>query len=259
MKQLITLLMFFPLFLPLSAFANNSFLVAPGIVEFDLKKPITQSFIVTNDGDETIRLKITPTYFKIDDRTFSMGKHLSEDTSQIEDLTNSMRVSPKRLSLKPGQRRDIRVSIRPGKDLGDGDYRSHLLVQMLEVARTITNGVAEGGEGMGMNINVKMETAIAIYGSKGQGKPSLEFFCQKNPTNDKFAIQIVNPTVWRFDGQITLTENGKTIFDNRLVSLRGSTKDRLFEHTYNPSADYQVSYNGFKTPDDKTAAACQAL
>lgn len=254
MKQFIILLLFFPFF----TLAKNSFLVAPGIVEFDLKKPITQSFIITNDGDDTIRLKITPTYFEIDDHTFSLGKHLNEETKKIEDLTGFMRVSPKRLSLKPGQRRDIRVSIRPGKNLSDGDYRSHLLVQMLEVARVISSGVADGSS-MGMNISVKMETAIAIYGSKGQGKPSLEFFCRQKPDDNKFELQIVNPSDWRFDGQVTLTENNQAVFDHRLVSLRGSKKNREFEHVYNPAANYQVSYNGFKTPDEKATATCQAL
>ncbi|MFT4929689.1 MAG: hypothetical protein ACI8WB_005824 [Phenylobacterium sp.] len=251
--------LFICVFIPFFSLAKNSFLVAPGIVEFDLKKPATRSFIITNDGDEAIRLNIKPIYFDIADRTMAMGEHLTKTTKDIENITGAIRISPRRLSLKPGQRRDIRVSIRPKKNLPDGDYRSHLLVQMLQVAHVLSSPMPQNSGGVGMDINVKMETAVAIYGSKGQGSPTLNFFCQQNPANGKLMVKIVNPTIWRFDGPISITANNTPIFNQRLVRLRDSSKTQAFKTDYLSTTDYQIGYNTLKNPDAKFSGSCQHI
>lgn len=191
-------------------FARNSFLVAPGRVDFDLARPVTQSFIITNNGDNKIRLSIEPVYFAIDSKSLAAGEPLDKAHADKDDLRQYIRVSPRTLSLRPGQRRDIRISVRTPADLAEGDYRAHLLVRMLETAitQTLAN---ESDNGIGMKINIKMETAVAIYGHKGQRDPQLNVQCTRDESGH-MALTITNPGIWRFEGwfDIFAAENADT-------------------------------------------------
>ena len=179
-------------------FAKNSFLVAPGRVDFDLSRPVTQSFIITNNGDGRIRLSIEPVYFAIDSRSLAAGEPLDKVHPEKDDLRPYIRVSPRALSLKPGQRRDIRISIRPPADLAQGDYRAHLLVRMLETA--VTQEMQTGPEGsIGMKIDIKMETAVAVYGHVGERQAQFDVACSRNDDGEML-FDITNPSRWRFEG-----------------------------------------------------------
>lgn len=251
------LLLIFTCFIP-NTWSKNSFLVAPGRVDFDLKRPTTQSFIITNNGDGPIRLTIEPIYLEIDSKSMSAGEHLKPETAKLEDLTNSIRVSPRRLSLSPGQRRDIRISLRPSAELTEGDYRTHLLVKMMEVARTIDSGSEDEGS-LGMKLNIKMETAVAIYGHKGDRKPSLNASCDIN--NNNLNVTVVNPSVWRFDGFIQVFKsNGPTdtpLYENRLISLRESKKQHLTDFTPTDKGPFLIRFLDFKEREEINSINCR--
>lgn len=202
--------------------AGTSYLVAPGKVDFDLSHPTTQSFIINNNGDSTIRLRIKPIYFPIDSKSVGLGTHLNPETRAIEDLTQYIRVSPKALILRPGQRRDIRVAIRAPIDAQPGDYRSHLLVAMVETDKVKKK--EKESEKMSMQLNIKFETAVAILGRKGTRIPSLVINCVRHPDYKELILEINNPTVWRFEGTLAMSsEKQKTpLFKRRIISLRES-------------------------------------
>ncbi len=185
-----------------SVFAKNSFLIAPGRIDFDLSKPNTQSFILTNNGDGTIRLKIEPTYFAIDDKALSAGIPLTPDAKVNDDLRPYMRISPRVLSLKPGQRRDIRLSVRPKPGMPDGDYRAHLLVKMMEVAQTFTTQQeSKDNDALGMKVDIKLQTAAAVYGHHGNRQAELSMKCSKSEKGE-LIIDVTNPSIWRFEGAL---------------------------------------------------------
>ncbi len=244
-----------------ASFAKNSFLVAPGIVNFDLKKPETQSFIITNNGDEKIRLTIEPVYYAPDAKSLNLGKHLNADTAGIESLIGTLRVSPRRLSLNPGQRRDIRVSIRPKPGLSDGDYRSHLAIKMLETAYSIKAGDADNG-GVGMNINVKLQTGVALYGSIGErAKADLVFSCTKHPKTNNLTLTVKNDSKWRFAGIVTImgTDPSKeAIYNERTVVLRDTIRDVKIKAPYN-NEPLTISYSRLETPDLIKQASCGVI
>lgn len=206
--------------------AKNSFLVAPGRVSFDLNKPSTESFIITNNGDDKIRLSIKPIYFEIHDKALNLGNHLDESTAGIEDLTPFLRVSPRTLSLAPGQKRNIRISLRPPKDLGDGDYRTHLLVSMLETSQVIKTEKSDNPDALGMELSIKMETGVAVFGKKGTPAPVLEVGCEKDAEQGTVTLAVTNRTAWRFDGSVKLFAADQTaakpVVDEYIVSYRGS-------------------------------------
>ena len=221
------------------AISKNSFLVAPGRVMFDLSRPKTQSFIITNNGDEAIRLNIKVVYFPVDSSSLGVGQPLNEETAATEDLKPYLRVSPPRLSLKPGQRRDIRISIRPPGGLTDGTYRAHSLVSMMEVAQTITDVAAsdESGE-VGMHLSLKMETAVAIYGQKGKGNPDLQIKCVTDAETGNLSYEVLNPSPWRFDGWVRAhnsADDTKVRHEDRLTIMRESKRSIISKSK--PSTD----------------------
>ncbi|OUS04023.1 hypothetical protein A9Q81_06295 [Gammaproteobacteria bacterium 42_54_T18] len=241
------------------SFAKNSFLVAPGRVDFDISKPTTQSFIITNNGDGNIRLSIKPIYIPIDSKSLAAGSHIKPETAKNEDITQFVRVAPRTLSLKPGQRRDIRISIRPPSSLSEGDYRTHLLVSMLETAQVIKGGES-GADSLGMQLNIKMETAVAIYGRKGERNPELTVSCTRDQVTEKLVLNIVNSSLWRFDGFIRAYNPNnpeKSIYENRLVSLRESKKSQNTNIIPSSNEDFLVRWSNFETNTEVGSSTCK--
>lgn len=208
---------------PALSHAKNGFLVAPGRVQIDVEELKTHTFIITNTGDERIRLSIEPIYLPIDDPTMKAGKHLRPGVANEENIVDNVRVSPRRLSLKPGQRRDIRVQLTPLSDPKPGDYRAHLLVKMDEVAYT-SSQTAEGQNSMNMELNVKMETAVALYGRKDEPEVDLSMDCQLSPSGVT-EIAVINPTNWRFEGLLSSSATQAL----PLVMLRESERTVAFK------------------------------
>ncbi|MBL4865314.1 MAG: hypothetical protein JKY67_02935 [Pseudomonadales bacterium] len=208
--------------------ARNSFLVAPGRVDFDLTRPKTESFIITNNGDGKIRLSIKPTYFAIDSKALALGTSLRPETAEIENLTGFIRVSPRTLSLQPGQKRNIRISLRPPKGLLEGDYRTHLLVSMLEAAQVVKTS-NDNPDMLGMELSIKMETGVAIFGHKGERSPILDVACTTDPETNALAFIINNTSIWRFDGMIEVfPSTGSTetpLLTEHIVSYRESRNE----------------------------------
>ena len=209
-----------------TAIARNSFLVAPGRVNIDLSRPMTQSFIITNNGDEKIRLSIDPVYFAVDSKSLAAGEPIGKHAAGYDDLHEFVRVSPRALSLRPGQRRDIRISIRSPGDLDQGDYRAHLLVRMVETAMTVSSGDLTDPNTMGMQLNVKMETGVALYGHMGERNPQIDFQCRHDESGNVL-IQATNTSPWLFDGWVRLFPKGAVegqapLHEYRLRSIRES-------------------------------------
>ncbi|MBC5851365.1 hypothetical protein [Vibrio metschnikovii] len=175
-----------------AASASTSFLVAPGRLEFDIDKPLTKTFIVTNTGSEQIRLEIDPQYLEIGEEGLRAGEHIKDGVADIENIESHIRVAPKVLNLKPGQRRDVKVRI-VSKQEDAGDYRSHIIVKMKENAAQASVGTET--EGVNMNLDIKFETAIAVYGRKGDIVTDYAMNCGKG------AIEIKNNSPYKLDGE----------------------------------------------------------
>lgn len=201
-----------------SAAGKNGFLVAPGRLQINVEEVKTSTFIITNTGDERIRLSIEPVYIEIDDPTMQAGDHLSPEVAAEENIVDKVRVSPPRLSLKPGERRDIRVQIRPLSNAEPGDYRAHLLVKMKETAYT-TEKNDESRKDMSMKLDVKMETAVAIYGRKGDPVVDVNATCNRLE-NHEVKVAINNNSAWRFEGRLAFGDRDQ----QPIVLLRESVR-----------------------------------
>lgn len=205
------------------AFAENKFLVAPGRIEADLNAPTTRTVIVSNVGSDTIRLELFPEFVRIGDEKGEIKAGIShlKDQAGTESLEDFVTVSPKVLTLKPGQRRDVKVNIngkrsRTNKNAKpltkDGDYRTHLIVRMKETA--LTQQVQDpNNTGLSMNLDIKFETAIAIYGRIGSPD-----YKDVNLTCDNGSVTLENNTNYKINGKLRAGES-----ESPFVVMRNST------------------------------------
>ena len=240
--------------------AKNSFLVAPGRVDFDLSRPNTQSFIITNSGDDKIRLSIEPVYFEIDSRSLAAGEPLDKINPGKDDLRPYIRVSPRTLSLNPGQRRDIRISVRASQDMDAGDYRAHLLVRMLETAR-IEDVVSDDPAAIGMKLAIKLETAVAIYGYLGERQAELAVNCLRGERGD-LLLDINNPTRWRFEGWFSVnsgqaSEVAEPLARKHVNSLRESRRQVRMEWSPKSGEELGIIWRDAKTDVEKGRTQCK--
>lgn len=210
------------LLLPTMLFAKNTFLVAPTSAELDLTKPNTISFVVTNNGEGRVRIAVSPIYFPVDSKFMPPAKPLNPDTTQKDDLSSYIIISPKVVSLEPGKQRTVRVSVRPpATGFTDGEYRAHVLFAMLDIAESVTT---KGGDGLSMKINFKSETAVVIYGTVGKGLADLNTTCELLK-NGKTKVNIVNSGKWRFDGWLSILEGDKKVTEDKVFMTRESIKN----------------------------------
>lgn len=252
------------LLMPALLFAKNTFLVAPTSAEIDLTRPNTISFVVTNNGDGQVRVAISPIYFPVDSKFMPTAKPLDPKTTTKDDLSSYMIISPKAVSLKPGDQRTVRVSIRPpATGFVDGEYRAHVLFAMLDIAESVkTKG---GKDGLSMKINFKSETAVVVYGSVGKGLADINTTCELLK-NGKTKVNITNAGKWRFDGWLRILDGDKKLTEDKIFMTRESIRNTVLnwapkdtntpvQITWKPLDEKKKSFNtlcAFKTEKAKT-------
>ena len=237
------------------AVAGNSFLVAPGRIDLDISRPVTQSFIITNNGDGPIRIVIKPVYYEIDARALAAGHPINPDVDVQDDLTGFMRLSPRALNLKPGQRRDVRVSIRPPANMPDGDYRAHLLVKMLTPIGNIESKLdAEGApDGIQMQIKINLETAAAIYGHRGKRDPNQVSFSCTRAEDGQLLLDARNPSKWRVEGVVQGYPHKEPKEGEKVAAVPTMEGEPLFETNFNVYRESHRTLRTRWTPPDSGA------
>ncbi len=154
------------IFITTLLFLNNSLVpaktlysVAPGVLHFDLSKnKNVNSFIVRNVSEGRVRLKFDVIYYPVNSKTLNSGTPLRSENPYIDDLTQSLIISPKTVSLKPDQKRKIRIALRKNRKFKPGDYRAHILVKPVDVKQNILK--EKDNSGLKIELNIIIQTAI---------------------------------------------------------------------------------------------------
>ena len=184
----------------LKAFAGPAFAVAPDRMHIQLNQTKTYAFIIKNTGDQLIHVRITQNFLTAESKALDAGKRLNTLAEEKQtSLVPYTIISPRVLSLEPTQQRDVRISIRPPKNLKPGTYREHISVKMLEVARQYSTSKKSNGKNVGINLNLLLQIAPVIYGDTGtnQAKVSLSCGLAKDGT---LTLNAINKTPWHFSG-----------------------------------------------------------
>ncbi len=98
---------------------------------------------------------------------------------------------------------------------------------MLENALTLVSSNSAKDNTMGMKLNIKLETGVALYGHMGVRDPSIEFVCEAD-NNDNLIVKAINASPWLFTGQVSMYRKGQInntgkLFEYQLRSIRNST------------------------------------
>lgn len=84
-------------------------------------------------------------------------RELMEGETEPYSITDFVRISPRRVVLRPNEVQKVRILIRRPGDLPDGEYRSHLKVTLTE-----DNLDAIADENRSQNISIKIKPRLAF-------------------------------------------------------------------------------------------------
>lgn len=145
-----------------------SFQVSPTRFEFKLDKRFTDSFTVTNNSEKQLRIRVFTGFLDVDDKN-----RLVPVKQHPLDLSKYVVLNPRKFSLRPGQKRVVRFSVRrPPATFGPGEYR--VVVFFAELPgfsgqTPATKTPAKGGVGS-LRIELLTRLGITLYGMKGKPK-----------------------------------------------------------------------------------------
>jgi len=145
-----------------------SFQVSPTRFEFKLNKRFTNSFTVTNNSEKKLRIRVFTSFLDVDDS----NKLVPVKNHQL-DLSKYVVLNPRKFTLRPGQKRVVRFSVRrPPATLKPGEHR--VVVFFAELpgfsGRPPPKQSAAPGTLGGMRIELLTRLGITMYGMKGEPK-----------------------------------------------------------------------------------------
>ncbi|OUR90581.1 hypothetical protein A9Q81_19040 [Gammaproteobacteria bacterium 42_54_T18] len=116
----------------------------------------------------------------------AQGGYIDLETHTDADhiASDMLRHSPRKVTIGPGKYQRIKLRLRLPADLPDGEYRSHLLMKVVDTGVT-TDGVVSEGKGAKLMLIPRLSFSIPIMVRKGQnnsttGIASLELNTQED-------------------------------------------------------------------------------
>lgn len=213
-KIIITL---FLIFFSSNALANQ-ILINPSRIVFE-GKDRSGRVIISNPSDETARYKVT----LVDKRMTIDGKIENVETLQENEKSanNLIRFSPKRFTLAPNQSRTIRIKVKNSNELPDGEYRSHLRVELLPESKLPENNT----ENVQIQIKVNYGVAIPLIVRKGDLNYSVAVddlkLNQTNCKSPKLNIKLSREGTKSSHGDITIFHIDKDNNSKLIKHLKG--------------------------------------
>lgn len=148
-----------------------SFQISPSRFEFSLERRFTDFFIVTNNSDRALRLRVYPMFMHRD----GTGK-LVELQGHPYDMSPWLVLNPRLVRLQPGDRRIVRFSVRPPAELDEGEYRTVVLFEELPGAPTRSQpSPQESQQGLQLRLQLLTRLGVSIYGLKGERRNNVAF------------------------------------------------------------------------------------
>ena len=144
------------LLLPSAGIAQGDLLIAPTRLVLDGRRGA--EVILSNTGNEPETYRVNLELRRMDENG-DLEPVAEADANATEKAALAMiRYAPRRVTLPPSQPQSIRISVRPGDDLPDGEYRVHMAFAALPKVRPVA-ATAPAADQSGISINL-----IPIYG-----------------------------------------------------------------------------------------------
>ncbi|MGL5124967.1 MAG: fimbrial biogenesis chaperone [Fusobacteriaceae bacterium] len=208
MKRVLSGFMFF-VALSFTAFGFFRTSVAPGVFDVSLDRPVTEEIIVVNNSNEPIRLKVYT------------GK--DTDTESEDYLGEWVRVFPRTLSIDGQSERRVKFSVRPPKDIQNGEYKGLIFIEELPE-------VVEGKS----SLTLAGRHGLTVYGTKGKVDyngltvSDIKFENENNSKVD-IVVTIANKSKYSIKPEVLinyLDKKGKIISESKIKGSR-VLKDRI--------------------------------
>ncbi|TQV74410.1 fimbrial biogenesis chaperone [Denitrobaculum tricleocarpae] len=144
------------LVLPGAAMAAGGLVISPQLVELDSRQR-SKVLTLANRGEETQTYRISVINYRMDPD----GSLYPADTPSAGEgfATGLFRYAPRQITLEPGRPQTVRILYRRPANLGEGEYRSHLLFQQVPKARPAT---ASRNNAAGLSIAIEPIFGITV-------------------------------------------------------------------------------------------------
>lgn len=141
---------------PGAVFAAGGLVISPQLVELDSRQR-SKVLTLANRGEETQTYRISV----INYRMGPDGNLYPADTPTAGEgfATGLFRYAPRQITLEPGRPQTVRILYRRPANLGEGEYRSHLMFQQVPKARPAT---ADQGNAAGLSIQIEPIFGITV-------------------------------------------------------------------------------------------------
>ncbi len=144
------------LLLPVAVQAAGGLVISPQLVELDSRQR-SKVLTLANRGEQAQTYRISVINYRMDPD----GNLYPADRPIAGEgfATGLFRYAPRQITLEPGRPQTVRILYRRPANLGEGEYRSHLLFQQVPKARP---AVAEQGAGAGLSIQIEPIFGITV-------------------------------------------------------------------------------------------------
>jgi len=199
---------------PGAGLAQGDLLIAPTRLVLDGRRG--GEVILSNTGNEPETYRVTLELRRMNENG-DLEPVAESDANATEKAALAMiRYAPRRVTLPPSQPQSIRISVRPGADLPDGEYRVHMSFAALPKVHPVADAPASQ---TGISINL-----IPIYGIV------MPIIVRKGELTVKAGL--ANPHIVRGpkgdDCAVDMTRSGtESVYGDILVYPRGA-KDPVF-------------------------------
>lgn len=142
----------------LSSFTHADMMISPTRVFLDEdNRSATMTLRNNSNGPRTYRLKWE------DKRAIVRGGYTNiEEGEEWPSAKELVRFSPRQITVGAGENQTVRFSFRPPADLPNGEYRSHLLLQVIPDISEPTSTINRAGPNDSVGVQIFMQMSFSI-------------------------------------------------------------------------------------------------
>lgn len=157
--------------------------------------PDLRTFVITVGN--TANVEATYELSWAEKRALPQGGYESLDGNEeeaVNSVSEMVRFSPRRVTLKPGERQSIKLLLRRARGLSKGEFRSHLLFKAVPNNNAASNFASQS---TGMKVNVVLNFAIPVALQVGDYDASISIESASIEMNKKSGSGVVKTTFTR--------------------------------------------------------------
>ncbi len=226
------------------SYASGDLLVAPTRVILDSKRGA--EVILSNIGNEEATYRVSLVLRRMTDIGKLEDIEKTEASEAESQALSLIRYAPRRVTLLPNQPQSIRIKPIIPADLGDGEYRAHMLFRAIPKTESATE-VAADSDGLSIRLIPVYGISIPIIVRKGQLEATAAIANPRIVTDEggsSFQLDLSRSGDRSVYGEVRVTKPGvrEPIMVAKGIAIYPEVKDRLVRIPIDPKMI--PSFNG---------------